>query len=309
MAEEQGHKNEMISDADEKLGQIADMIKDACAKFDSVSSRMDSMEERMEKYSRHRKDDDDDMRKDSRRKDDDDCMGDDDRMDDARKDAKRKDGDESFKKWAEQEAKEPEHQKDSKCHDDDDDMEVMEPGKPMETAADRRRKDAEEVKEEGDHRVADSNSAEIAALRREIAALNRRAPAIMSDIDRERFAAIQEDADPAFQAFGDRAPAPLSGETPIQYKRRLGAKLQANSPKWSKARLSAVADDAMLDTILADVYADSIAAARAGADVMPGHLREVSRQAGGHIINEFVGEPSSWMGGFVGRVNRAGGVH
>ena len=45
MAEEQGHKNEMISDS-EKLGQIADMIRDATMKFDSLSSRMDSMEEK-----------------------------------------------------------------------------------------------------------------------------------------------------------------------------------------------------------------------------------------------------------------------
>ena len=45
---EQGHKNEIISDADEKLGQIADMIRDSIAKFDSLSSRMDSMEEKMD---------------------------------------------------------------------------------------------------------------------------------------------------------------------------------------------------------------------------------------------------------------------
>jgi hypothetical protein len=162
--------------------------------------------------------------------------------------------------------------------------------------------------EEGDMRVADaiqSTQAEMAALRRQIAQLNARAPAMLNDIDRERFAVIQESADPAFQAFGDRAPAPLDGETPTQYKRRLGSKLQANSPKWANARLSAVSDDIMLDTILTDVYADSIAAARRGSDVQPGHLREISRQSGGHIINEFVGEPASWMGGFTGRVNRA----
>jgi len=304
MAEEQGHKNEVISDADEKLGQIADMIKDACSKFDSLKSRMDSMEERMEKDSK-RKDDDDDDRMDARRKDDDDCMDDD---DDDRKDSRRKDGEESFKQWAEEEAKEPEHKKDSRRKDagrrkDDDDLEVEEPGEPRETAADRRRKDAEE--EEGDKRVADSTRAELAALRSEIAALNRRAPAMLSDMDRERFAVIQEQADPAFQAFGDRAPAPLDGETPTQYKRRLGAKLQSNSPKWATARLSAVSDDAMLDTILTEVYSDSIAAARRGADVLPGQLREISRQAGGHIINEFVGEPVSWMSDFSGHARRA----
>ena len=292
MAEEMGHKNEVISDADEKLGQIADMIRDAVSKFDSLSSRMDSMEDRM----------------DSRRKDD-----------------------ESFEKWAKEESKEPEHRGDAETCDDDED-EVVPPGKPMETAADKRRKDSEEKREdaekcdddgemgrkddddddmgrkdEGYERMADSATrSELAALRRQINKLQANRPALLSDIDRERFAVIQEQADPAFQAFGDRAPAPLDGETPMQYKRRLGAKLQTNSPKWATSRLSAVADDAMLDTILADVYADSIAAARRGADVQPGMLREISRQVGGHIINEFVGEPSSWMGGFVGQVKRAG---
>ena len=286
---EQGHKNDIISDADEKIGQIADMIKDACEKFDSVNKRIDAMEEtfkEMAKPGSEPKADDDD--------------------DDTKADAE-----ESFKEWAKEEGKEPEHKKDSRKdarrkdeEECDDDLEVEEPGAPRETAADKRRKDAEE-KEEGDHRVADSVRTEMATLRAEIAALNRRAPAMLSDMDRERFAVIQEQADPAFQAFGDRAPAPLDGETPTQYKRRLGAKLQSNSPKWATSRLSAVSDDAMLDTILTEVYSDSIAAARRGADVMPGQLREISRQSGGHIINEFVGEPVSWMSDFSGHARRA----
>jgi hypothetical protein len=286
---EQGHKNDIISDADEKIGQIADMIKDACEKFDSVNKRIDAMEEtfkEMAKPGSEPKADDDD--------------------DDTKADAE-----ESFKEWAKEEVKEPEHKKDSRKdarrkdeEECDDDLEVEEPGAPRETAADKRRKDAEE-KEEGDHRVADSVRTEMATLRAEIAALNRRAPAMLSDMDRERFAVIQEQADPAFQAFGDRAPAPLDGETPTQYKRRLGAKLQSNSPKWATSRLSAVSDDAMLDTILTEVYSDSIAAARRGADVMPGQLREISRQSGGHIINEFVGEPVSWMSDFSGHARRA----
>ena len=287
---EQGHKNDIISDADEKIGQIADMIKDACEKFDSVNKRIDAMEETFKEMakpgSEPKADDDDD--------------------DDTKADAE-----ESFKEWAKEETKEPEHKKDSRKdarrkdeEECDDDLEVEEPGAPRETAADKRRKDAEE-KEEGDHRVADSVRTEMATLRAEIAALNRRAPAMLSDMDRERFAVIQEQADPAFQAFGDRAPAPLDGETPTQYKRRLGAKLQSNSPKWATSRLSAVSDDAMLDTILTEVYSDSIAAARRGADVMPGQLREISRQVGGHIINEFVGEPVSWMSDFSGHARRA----
>jgi hypothetical protein len=279
MAEEQGHMNEVISDADEKLGQIADMIRDSLAKFDSLTHRMDAMESKMGNKSM-----DAEMPSMENCDDDMEVMEPGEPREVAADRRTRKDA-ESFEEWAKEEAMEPEHKKDAEEEEED----CMD--------------------EEGDMRVADalqSTRDEMASLRRQIAHLNARAPAMLSDIDRERFAVIQESADPAFQAFGDRAPAPLSGETPTQYKRRLGSKLQSNSPKWANSRLSAVSDDAMLDTILADVYADSIAAARRGSDVMPGHLREISRQVGGHIINEFVGEPSSWMGGFVGQVKRAG---
>ena len=79
MAEEQGHKNEIISDADEKLGQIADMIKDACSKFDSIGARMDAMEEKFKADSARKDadekaedDDDNDAEADAAKDDDDD---------------------------------------------------------------------------------------------------------------------------------------------------------------------------------------------------------------------------------------------
>lgn len=276
----EGDKNNQISDADEKLGQIADMIRDATAKFDSLGSRMDSMEERFDKG---RKDSEDEEKAKA-------CRDEDEMADKARRDAEE---DEKAKA-------------DKARRDAEEATKVVAKGDPLEPVADKRK----DAVEEADKRVADAladSAAKMDEMRLQIAALQARGPAMLADADRERFAVIQEAAEPAYQAFGDRAPGPLDGETPTQYKRRLGAKLQSNSPKWAGSRLSAVSDDNMLDVILADVYADSIAAARSGADVPAGQLREVSRQVGGHIINEFVGEPESWMGGFVGQVKRAGG--
>ena len=70
--------------------------------------------------------------------------------------------------------------------------------------------------------------------------------AIMADSEREKFAAIQEAAEPAFQAFGDKAPAPLAGETTLAYRRRLIGKHQQHSSAWKETRLTAIADEAAL---------------------------------------------------------------
>lgn len=287
MAEQQGDLNKEISDSDRKLDALCDMIRDACAKMDEggkrLDARMDAVEENFRKM--------DSERKDAEEK----------KEEEAKADAAKKDEGEEEKKEAKADRK---------------DAEEEEKGEPKEVAADKRKdsrkdaskKDEEEEKKEEAH--ADSQPmtrAEAATLRADIAALQARAPAIISDSDRERFAAIQERADPVFQAFNDRAPPPMDGETPTQYQRRLGSKLQGHSPKWAEARLSSVSDEAMLGTILTDIYADSMAAARKGVDIPVGKLRE-NRQttAAGHTIVTFDGETDAWTRNFTGRVTRSG---
>ena len=269
MAEEQGTQNEEISDGG-KMDALMDMIKDACSKIDEGHKRLDA------------------------------------RMDAVEENFRRMDA-----------AKADEDEDESKADGDDEDAEADDgeevEGEPKEPVADKR-KDADdedaEADEDEDEKMADHapiSRAEAAALRNEIAALQSRAPGMISDADRERFAAIQEQADPVFQAFNDRAPAPMQGETPTQYKRRLGAKLQGHSPKWKDHRLSAIADEGILDTVLADVYADSMAAARRGVDVPAGHLRMITRNSGGHVINEFEGTSDAWINQFAGHSQRATG--
>ncbi len=280
---DEGDKNEEISDSGKKMDALMDMMADACAKMDEGGKRLDARMDAMEENFRRQ---------------------------DARMDAMSK-----------ADAEEEEKKEESKA-----DAEEEEKGDPKQVAADRKDSEEEEKKEEAKadaskkdedepekkgEAEADNTQfmtrADAEALQAQIKALQSRAPAIISDADRERFASIQEQADPVFQAFGDRAPGPLDGETPTSYKRRLGAKLQGHSPKWKDARLSSISDEAVLDTVLSDVYADSMTAARQGGAVPAGALREISRQSGGHIINEFFGTTDAWVNQFAGNSQRATG--
>lgn len=271
---EEGTKNTEISDA-QRLDAVMDILKDACAKIDEGGKRMDARMAQMDA----RMDSIENLRKDA--------------AEDEKEEAKA-DADEDTKEEAKADAK--------------DDM-------PEELAADR--KDAakdedeeEEMADADDEMMADHapiTRAEAAALRADLASMSRRMPAMLTDADRLRFANIQESADPVFQAFGDRAPAPLDGETPVQYKRRLAGKMQPHSDKWKDVRLSAIADEASLDVIVQDVYADSLQAAKRGAQVPQGQLRERVTQRGGHTIVEWDGEPQAWMDSFAGNSMRGTG--
>ena len=295
MAEEKGTMHEGISDSD-KLGALVDMIKDACAKLDSVAERQDAAERRLDSMEADRKDS-------AKRDEDEDEIK---RPGEAREPAadKRKD---AAKRDEEEDEKRDDEEEDEK-RDDADDFDTLK------AARGDKRKDADDEEERHDadeeEGMADYSfvtRAEADALQAQIAALSKQMPAILSTADRERFAAVQEQADAAFQAFGDRAPAPLQGETVPAYKRRLGAKMQQHSKRWKGVRLSGVADEQMLDIVLSEVFADSVAAAAAGEGVPAGQLREKVIHSGGHTIVEFHGSPDTWMNAFAGVSQRAVG--
>lgn len=305
MAEEKGDKNVEISDSDKKLDALCDMLKDACVKMDEggkrLDARMDAMEERAARV---------DARLDAVHKDEDEKTEEEKAADKARRDEEEAAAADKARRDAEEAGKEkgdPKQVAADKVRKDAEDKEKSEKAE-----ADKARRDAEEKtekeKEEAHADSAPMTVAEAKALRAEIAAMQARAPSIISDADRERFAAIQEQADPVFQAFNDRAPAPMDGETPTQYKRRLGSKLQSHSPRWKDARLSAAADEGMLDTVLGDIYADSMTAARRGADIPKGQLRARERTSGGHTIIEYDGDTEAWMNPFAGNSQRGTGA-
>lgn len=157
--------------------------------------------------------------------------------------------------------------------------------------------------------MADSAAERAAApLRADIARLSRMIPAELTIEQRQQFAAAQEQAEVAFQSFGDHAPAPMQGEGIGTYKRRLAAKLQPHSERWKATKLTGISDDATLDVIVADIYNDAASVARRGSDVVAGNLMPVTRRTpAGHTIVEYRGSPGAWMRPLAGATRRATG--
>jgi hypothetical protein len=110
----------------------------------------------------------------------------------------------------------------------------------------------------------------------------------------------QARADNAFAAFGERAPAPLQGESLWAYRRRLLRPHQKHSPRYKGAILETITDPAIMKEVEAAIYADSITAATDPENIAEGCLRMVSKRTdAGHTENRFYGHPSAWMNNFI----------
>ena len=122
------------------------------------------------------------------------------------------------------------------------------------------------------------------------------------DTNSVSFADIQSRADEALSRHGRRAGAPMLGETPLNYRKRLATQLAAFAPKWAALPMGGV-NDAAFERIEGGVYAD---AAAAPIHVPPGELVCVPRKAYGGFttINEYHGSPDAWMGPLSGSVRQ-----
>ncbi|HEE9822324.1 TPA: NUDIX domain-containing protein [Citrobacter braakii] len=165
-----------------------------------------------------------------------------------------------------------------------------------EEKAAKEKADAEaKEKADADAKEAEENAAKEKAdadIRRELAELKSRIPTELSDAERNEVADAQVKADSVFSAFGKRAPAPLSGEKPLSYRRRLLVQLQEHSPDFKSVDLSSIADAALLGFAEKQIYADAQSAA--SLTVGPGMLREIKRaDATGRQISTFEGDPAA----------------
>lgn len=165
-----------------------------------------------------------------------------------------------------------------------------------EEKAAKEKADAEaKVKADADAKEAEEKAAKEKAdadIRRELAELKSRIPTELSDAERNEVADAQVKADSVFSAFGKRAPAPLSGEKPLSYRRRLLVQLQEHSPDFKSVDLSSIADSALLNVAEKQIYAD--AQKSASLSVGPGMLREIKRaDATGRQISTFEGDPAA----------------
>ncbi|WP_369065301.1 putative barnase/colicin E5 family endoribonuclease [Burkholderia gladioli] len=131
----------------------------------------------------------------------------------------------------------------------------------------------------------------------------------LSTEDRDALATAQMRADSVMQMFGQSAAMPLHGESPIDYRRRLAAKLQSHSSDMKGVKLDSI-DGPAFKLVEDRIYADAQSAALNPAAAPAGRLIPlVSRDEAGRQITRFTGDIDAWMGhfkapGVVCKVNR-----
>ncbi|WP_257806357.1 DUF2213 domain-containing protein [Burkholderia glumae] len=184
-----------------------------------------------------------------------------------------------------------------------------------EERADSAEKKDEEEKERADSAArADSQrlSRENAELREQIKRMNGTLSTLtkpLSTEDRDALATAQMRADSVMQMFGQSAAQPLHGESPIDYRRRLAAKLQSHSADMKGVKLDSI-DGPAFKLVEDRIYADAQSAALNPAAAPAGRLIPlVSRDEAGRQITRFTGDIDAWMGhfkapGVVCKVNR-----
>ena len=168
---------------------------------------------------------------------------------------------------------------------------------------DRMRKDAAEAAEKAERDDKARKDAETRedSIRKDIRRLDETIatlPKAVTDADYAVMADEQARADAVYGGFGERAPAPLQGETTAAYRIRLAKGLQKHSKAWANVVLKDLPVTA-LDVATQQIYADAVVAARSPDGVPVGQLRPIRRSdASGRQITEFVGDPSAWMSDF-----------
>lgn len=110
--------------------------------------------------------------------------------------------------------------------------------------------------------------------------------------DRDALAELQARADVAYRSLGDgAAPAPMQGETVVDYACRLHRPLQRHSRRFAKSELAVIArDPATFNTVLDGIRADAYEAGMNPVDLPMFQHREIKTEsAGGHRVSNFVG--------------------
>ncbi|KVK89909.1 NUDIX domain-containing protein [Burkholderia sp. MSMB1498] len=172
------------------------------------------------------------------------------------------------------------------------------------------RADSAEKKDEDEKERADSaaraDSQRLARENAELRAQIQRMDGTLSTLvkplsveDRDALASAQMRADSVMQMFGQNATAPLHGESPIDYRKRLASKLASHSPDMKGVKLDAL-DGAAFKVVEDKIYADAQVAARNPASAPAGRLIPiVSRDEAGRQITRFAGDIATWMQHFT----------
>jgi 8-oxo-dGTP pyrophosphatase MutT (NUDIX family) len=147
----------------------------------------------------------------------------------------------------------------------------------------------------------DAQARENADLKAKIEAMNARITSLTTPLsvsDRDQLSAAQARWDSVAQMFGEQASAPLHGESPIAYRKRLAAKYQKHSPGFKAIRFDSIDDDSFA-AIEEQIRADAQAYAKSPSVMPAGRLVPIVRHdAAGRKITEYTGDMNAWLGFF-----------
>ena len=236
-----------------------------------------------------------------------------------RKDAKRKDGqDEQIPAWADELGKRFdsfEKRLDS-LESPKKDSRPAEAADKKDSEGEDSKKDAKRKDTEGDtdkdtdrEDRARKDAAQAITLRQQaakIAEMEKRLNDVYAEPtieDRNAIAETRSRADSIYQALtGQTASAPIPGESPIAYRKRLVDGLRKFSDRMKDVRVDSLTGEAF--AVVEDrIYTDALAATRSEAIVPAGTLRAITRNDNGHIRTDYIGDSAAWTAPF-----RAGAV-
>ena len=212
----------------------------------------------------------------------------------ARRDKSRKDWEE---KRADESEEEYEKRQDSRM-DGESDEEFEDRKKDRKAKKDAAAKETPIDADRGTKEIKDSKTvAELKAIveqqGRQIAALS--APPSIED-ENARASAFHR-ADAVFQALGEVTPPPMAGEKPLNYRRRLAARLRSFTDSWKTYAFHDAQQVQDFELVENAIYAEALAHSKKAVDAKPGFLREIKgKTALGRDQVTFIGDHrAAWV--------------
>ena len=229
---------------------------------DALAKKVDSLRERMDTFDKKDRKDEKEEKEDKK-----------DRKDEEEKEEDRK----------------KEDKKDRKDRKDETDREKGEEeerraGKELEKGREEEKKDSR----------MDSLMRENAILRDRLASVEVGVKSLSRELSHEEkdaLAMAQSRADSLFLSLNEKLTAPLFGESPTSYRKRLASRLQKYSPKLKDVKLDSISDAATFEILEREIYADAAAAASSPAFLPEGKLfPEKITDFAGRVCTKYKGD-------------------
>lgn len=216
-----------------------------------------------------------------------------------------------------------------------DSMEKNMPADPIESAADKKRKDEDKARKDDDEekrkdedseekkrkdeelkRKDDDEEAMADKKRKDASGSNegeehgkgdikpdedarKDEEAKKADDDAEKFADVQAKADSVYSSFGKSASRALQGESLIAYRKRILRGLQSYSDSYKDINLSKeIVGEKMLELAEKQIFADAISKSREPMTFAADSLVAVKSQEGGREVTRYRGDINVWLDSF-----------